>query len=914
MDAFEDGGEAAVETLLAQHPEIADAARTRLDALKAAGLLHDEADETVPERLGEFRILKRLGSGGMGVVYLAEQETLGRRVALKVVRPDYALFPAARERFRREVEAIARLDHPGIATIHVVGEEAKVPYFAMEYVVGASLDVILERLRGERPNRLRGSDLTDALADRVGDEVQVDTRAEVFSGSWVDVCAKLARRIVEALAHAHERGVLHRDIKPSNIMVTPDGGVRVLDFGLARADDAAPITRSGSVLGSLPYMAPEQVRGEAAHIDRRTDVYGMGVTLYEMLALQPAYWAESYEATRQRVLDGSPVRIERLNGAVPWDAETICLTAMDVDPARRYPSMAAFADDLDRFLRRQTIAARRPGPVLRVRRWGQRRPAMATALALGAVVAVGAPLGFALQEEAAASRVQVAHDEEAAQRKRSEQSLKAAIAAIDTLVRQARDPALTRSPDTDALRSNMLEKARGHYEQLLEQEGDHAGLGWRVVRAYISISRLRYQFRDFEGSESAALRAVESCEALRKQGPISTPAWVDAETSLIRVWTEQGKLQQAGERAETFVAKLSEGELPPEDRDYYLAEAWRVLGVVHHRRSDIDAAIPAFRSAAQHYEQALEQPNGERARDALASTLQTLAYTIGIYRLGDYREPYARAIQLMKKDLESTPESPNRRHRLGQATAAWAHVELEHQRVRDALRKARDADELLESVAREFPSRPGYSISFMSNALRFAKMLLEIGDSSRAEDRLRAGIELGEIAVERAPQSRLAAYRMALLEAELAQLLLQEQRGDEAEPHWQRADNMWSIALDSPQPHRTFVAEAGVFYSHWAQVERKAGRRDHARDLLQTSCHHHTTAASLFGRHLYRERLGLALLHLAEIEVEDGQDEAAVAALQRALTEGEVTRDRVAGAPFAEALGERADYRRLLER
>lgn len=288
VEAWNSGGPAAVETLLGQHPELAPRLRERLAKLERAGLLSpaEEAEPAIPERLGEFAIKKRLGGGGMGVVFLAEQESLGRPVALKLMRPEQRYHQGARARFRREIEAIARLGDPGIVPIYSVGEDQGVEYFAMEYVRGASLGDVLVAVHATPLASLSGRDIA-VVAAAQGELPLPAPLPEVFTGTWVQACCRIVARMARAAQHAHERGVVHRDLKPNNAMVTPDGRVMLLDFGLAAAAGAARITRTGAVLGTLHYMAPEQLRdGETDH---RTDVYALGVTLHELLALRSPF-------------------------------------------------------------------------------------------------------------------------------------------------------------------------------------------------------------------------------------------------------------------------------------------------------------------------------------------------------------------------------------------------------------------------------------------------------------------------------------------------------------------------------------------------------------------------------------------------------------------------------------------------
>ncbi len=391
---------AAIESARLAHPELGSEIDRRLGLLRSMGLLRaDRANESFPERLGEFRLLERLGGGGMGVVYRALQEPLGREVALKLIRPELLYFPRARERFRRETLAVASLQHSGIVPIYTVGEAGGVPYFAMELLAGATLAEVLAALQGRSPESLTGADLQQAVAaSSLARHGEVPSEApDLFRGSWVEASLRCLLQVARALEHAHARGVLHRDVKPSNILLTPDGRARLIDFGLASSAVEARLSQTSSAIGSLPYMSPEQVRGEAT-LDARSDVYSLGASLYELLTLQLPFLGDSPLETSALILDGRADPIRARNRAVSRDAETVCLKALDRDPARRYASVTELARDLESLLALRPVVARPLGVALRVRRWAQRNPARATAVLLGAALVLGTPTGFYFQQ------------------------------------------------------------------------------------------------------------------------------------------------------------------------------------------------------------------------------------------------------------------------------------------------------------------------------------------------------------------------------------------------------------------------------------------------------------------------------------------------------------------------------------
>ncbi len=322
--------------------------------------------------LGEFRLLSEIGRGAMGVVYLARQQSLHRVVALKVLYPHLSGLERSVERFRRESKSAARLRHPAICPVYSVGEERGLYYFAMEYVDGRSLAAEIEALRRRRSERR-----APAPDERVATDPTRSFEAQV---------AELVANVAEALHYAHGEGVIHRDVKPHNILIGRDGRPFLVDFGLAKDRDDPSISRSGEVAGTPYYMSPEQAEGRRREVDARTDVFSLGVVLYELLTLRRPFSARSSQQLMLQIATVLPEPPRRLNPDVPRDLEVVCLHALEKSPQARYASAGEFAADLRRFLGHQSILARPPSAaeVLR-RRVRQHRTAL---LAAGAAVVV----------------------------------------------------------------------------------------------------------------------------------------------------------------------------------------------------------------------------------------------------------------------------------------------------------------------------------------------------------------------------------------------------------------------------------------------------------------------------------------------------------------------------------------------
>jgi WD40 repeat protein/tRNA A-37 threonylcarbamoyl transferase component Bud32 len=312
-----------------------------------------QADTLAPEaagqfgsRVGDYELLEEIARGGMGVVFKARQKSLNRIVALKMILAGQLASPEEVQRFLAEAEAIARLKHPNVVQVHEVGDSGGIPFFAMEYCEGGNLN------------------------------------AQLDGTPWPpDKAAALVRTLANALHAAHQAGIVHRDLKPANVLLAEDGTPKVTDFGLARRLDVQGQTRTGAIMGTPSYMAPEQASGKGKEAGPAADVYALGAILYELLTGRPPFRAATDMETLVQVISQEPVAVRRLQPGVPKDLETVCHKCLEKEPRKRYPSAEVLAHRLRLFLEGKPIPDRPIGVWGHALKWARRRPAVAALLA-----------------------------------------------------------------------------------------------------------------------------------------------------------------------------------------------------------------------------------------------------------------------------------------------------------------------------------------------------------------------------------------------------------------------------------------------------------------------------------------------------------------------------------------------------
>jgi eukaryotic-like serine/threonine-protein kinase len=535
-----------VEAFAAEHPQHAEALRELLPTMLALeGIKRHRASSgsgqrkvSMPaiERLGDFKIVRELGRGGMGVVFEAVQESLGRKVALKVLPQASLLTGNQLERFRREAQIAAQLHHSNIVPVFGSGESDGYHWYAMQYIAGQGLDRWRE-LQAEAPP---GS-----------------------SGAWRNrarFLARLGMQAAAALHYAHGQGTLHRDIKPANLLLEVNDQLWVTDFGLAKALESEGLTHSGDVLGTLQYMAPEQFSG---HYDARSEVYALGVTLYELVTLRPAFAGGSRSELMERIRTQRPASLRAQCPEVPEDLAVVIETAMARDPADRYATAEALRSDLQAFLDDRPIAARRLSTFGVVLRWCRRNRALAALAASTALAVVGAGVIGWIGYVSTSDALRQARAEELEKTRQSEKAtgnLDLALLAFgrffDALV--GPDPLLAIDEDADtgeqvvAVRTRvepghvaLLQEILQFYDRFAAKNADSTSLRLETARAWRRVGAIQVRLGDLAAAEQAYQQALERLAAIGTDTGREVAA---VELALGQIDHQRGRIASAEQR------------------------------------------------------------------------------------------------------------------------------------------------------------------------------------------------------------------------------------------------------------------------------------------------------------------------------------------------------------------------------
>jgi serine/threonine-protein kinase len=802
---------------------------------------------------GDYELFNVLGRGGMGVVYKARQLSLNRPVALKLLLSGILATEDDLRRFQNEAESVAMLDHPHIVPILEVGRYEEQRYFSMKLIGGPSLDRQLGRFTA-------------------------DPKA----------AARLVRTLAEAVHHAHQRGILHRDLKPGNVLLDERGQPHVTDFGLAKRVQAdSELTQSGAIMGTPAYMAPEQASGKRGSVTTATDVYGLGAILYALLTGRAPFGGESPVETLEKVRERTPESPSKLNPRVSRDLETVCLKCLEKDPARRYSSAEALADDLRRYLSGESILARPAWLATRAWMWCRRKPVLAglaSALALALLIVV--VIDGARRREAGAKR------REAAVRKEAETNFMMARAAVDNYLTAISENTLLKhqdSVDIRGLRRELLSTALKYYQSFVNQRRNDARLREQLAGAYFRVGEVtkeistpreaiaafhsaqvtwdeltvtdpqNHEFRGHLGDchlaigklqgviddFQAAMTSLGKARVLLEPLSIEHPEVASYQASLAECYSEIGFLQgrlKSPDRGLDMLEKARAAQQRLIDRypgqpvyQQKLAEFTIAFGVVHFEQRDFPAALRSFQEVRSLCQSLLDGvstgPKPVRLLDLLAISY----YNISVSEV--QKGQFDAALKSFEKSLEyraalaeAHPSVTEFQARLGMNLGELAvRHHGAHQRSK-AFASIRRSIDILEKLVQMQPDQPRYR----SDLSRSWNILGYLQDEAR-ENRLAIP------AFERAVKEQLRVvdaspnvddYKIGLCNQldNLGEQFVDLGEVGDALPHYRREIKIWQDLLAAHSENRDYALKLSDAMMKLGTIERHNGDSRAARE------------------------------------------------------------------------------------
>jgi serine/threonine protein kinase len=824
-------GDDAVETI---SPALVPPVVDDVTLVHARPRVSATADDGSAPSVPGYEILRELGRGGMGVVYLARDQRLKRLVALKMILAGAHADLETRNRFRREAEAIARLQHPGIVQIHEVAEHQGRPYLALEYVEGSNLAYQLAR---------------GAIPPRTG--------------------AALAESLARIVHHAHERGIVHRDLTPRNVLLAPSTSPsaicfdfsaenhrrrtanisqspsaspalpecfepKITDFGLAKELDIdSGQTQTGMIVGTPSYMAPEQALGRSRDVTPATDVHALGAILYEALAGRPPFLGESGAETLRHVVERDPVPPSRLHAPVPPDLETICLKCLAKEPHRRYSTALELAEDLRRYLACEPIHARPVSRRERAWKWVRRHPA---ATGLLAVIAVSIA---ALLTGGVIYNAQLRQE-----RDRAETSLELAMRAIDQMLSEVGEVQLATEPRMEAKRQSLLTGALQLHRELMQQQNDDPRLRFATAQAYRRMADVLRLLEQHDEALAAYQGAIALLEQLR----------ADSDDSQYR---EQ------------------------------LARCRNFQGEVHRAAGSHQQAENAYRESARLEEElAREFPEVPRHRQGLARTL----YSLGIVlrqtnRSSEAEREFRRSAELLAELARRSPGNPEYQQHLARAYLNLGTAIRAPERFDEAKAAYDDAIALLDSLTKSFPEQPDYRHELAVALNNTGNLLSQKGarqDARAVHDK--AGTLLAALAVD---FPRVPVYRQNLANTwnSIGRLHFDEAEFDPAAGAWHESARLLEELVAQRADVPTYRGDLGMVLGNLGLACYAQERLGEARTYLEQAVERLKSALDRSGAQVvYRESLRDVYQNLAEVLVTSGDHAAAAHAARNLAT------------------------------
>ncbi len=726
---MEAGEPVELQAYLDAHPEHASELRRLYPALQLLADFSRSGEASVPPEglepapalgmpLGDFHLLREIGRGGMGVVYEAEQLSLGRRVALKVLPFASTLDAKQLQRFKNEAQSAAHLHHPNIVQVFATGCERGVHYYAMQLIDGHTLAAFIAELRAQAQGEHKSAEVLTTLyqgalpipvaqqaANRQRQptgESAPDSRATaaaaaplamppaalretnpvagmptegaVTQASFFQLAAWLGIQAAEALEHAHQLGIVHRDIKPANLLMDGRGNLWVADFGLAHCQSQAGLTMSGDLVGTLRYMSPEQALGQRLLVDHRTDIYSLGVTLYELLTLEPPFAGNDRQELLRQIAFEEPMPPRRLNKAIPTELETIVLKAMAKEPVERYASARDLADDLRYYLEDRPIRAKRTTWTQRLRKWQRRhRAAVATGIVsfILLLIAIAAALAISnvrITQEKNQKDEALQQKDEALQQSRANQQtatrrLKQTLQVIDRMMWA--DQYLAETPRMRPVHRRVKENVLEVYERLLAEAASDPEFRLEMAHTFSHVGSIRSSLGQLTEAEEAFRRGVALAKELVAESP-DRPDYRRAlalcRSSYTRCLEAQGSCSEERGREARAGLELWLGlvkESPANtDHQFYLGESQRQLAsFLWDTGHAAEAEQLLHQALATHQKIATDSSDNPNYRSAVINEWCLLGKYLRLGRAPEAEGAYRNALKEARKLHDAFPQT-----------------------------------------------------------------------------------------------------------------------------------------------------------------------------------------------------------------------------------------------------------------
>jgi serine/threonine protein kinase/Tfp pilus assembly protein PilF len=818
------GEQPDVEEYAARYPQYATVLREVLNALRvidrsAASGSGLAGGDPASGLLGDFRIRREVGRGGMGVVYEAEQLSLGRRVALKVLPFAATLDPRQLQRFHNEARAAAGLHHTNIVPVYGVGCERGVHYYAMQFIEGSTLADLIAQQRGASSTVPPTAGARAAASEATVPAAAQATRVPPPDAAYFRRVAEWGIQAAAALDCAHALGVVHRDVKPANLLVDATGRLWVTDFGLAQVQSDPRLTMTGDLVGTLRYMSPEQALARRMVIDHRTDVYSLGATLYELLTLRAPFEGSDREELSRQIAFEEPRPPRRVNKAIPAELQIIVLKAMEKNPADRYVTAQELAEDLERFVADKPIRARRASLIQRARKWARRHRTIAWAagVVLGVViVALAASLTIvwhsweqtriALENEKSARQAErLAQGAQVAEAERAKDNLELAYRVLQDLHMELVGKRLGRDIPSRGSERELLQKALQFYEEFARRNAGHGLiLQLQVAMANSRAGEIYYQLGSHQEAARAYDRALGLFESLTRAkpgDPILCREMGRAYHNRGVLLAHLGKSSEAIESVRRAIAGIK--DRPGAFKD--AKEHQRVLAQYRSTLAESLAEIPQREQA----EEALEHCLGSyrtliaedpvRAEDVL-EYVHALVVSIRLANapgsLKKAEAAYQAGLTALTRVKGPAAAEPSYQRAKAGLKAAWAVFLATTGRESEAAQPLREALALDEALARKFPRVPQYRDWLASDYVNLGNIYASTKRYAEAESLFQKSVTESEKLVSDFPEVEKYRHALARTLYNLGHLMIVSGRAKQAAPVFREAIRRWPDFAD----------------------------------------------------------------------------------------------------------------------